>query len=339
MTDYVELLNAETYEEYLKLVNVEVHQNIHMCQNIAKDYLQLRIQAEKEKHEAEMKLHEAAKPYYERRRLIVNAIDNPSNEEIAGYVESTENPPNDDSEYKTGVPCFWLHVLKNAQIFDTFEGNDEDAPILTHLHDIRLEYYPTEDTTLTDGTPSLLFTYRVIFVFNDNPYLRTREIPVKITYKLSNVEGETEEPSITVETAIDWVKDKDPRFKMVKRKTNKKSYGKYGSQQKQKVDSFFDIFYISQLSLNTGMNDDGSIEEELLKIHDVFEMFMCLITEVIPAAVNYFDESLIEENIEDIEDIEDDADEFVNPNVQQPNTHKETTDDQNAPARQECNHQ
>ena len=298
MSDYLKLLEAETFEDYLKLVNIEVHQNISKCQNIAKEYQKIRIENEKERHKAFMKLHQANKEYYQRRRELVNGAD-PRDDELDGYQTSAECPPNDASPYNFGIPCFWLHVLTNSKIFGFFEGTELDSLILVHLADISVDYFDVEDAVLKDGTQSLLYTYHVHFDFNQNEYLRTQRITLKVTYKLGDVENEIEEPKVETITTIEWVKGKDPRYKT----KGKKHGGKSGSVEK--IESFFDIFYPAQLALENEINDDGTMDQEAMSLHDIVDRMIFLITEVVPAAVNYFDETLIEDD--DAVDMDDDT--------------------------------
>lgn len=316
MTDYYSLLQAETFEDYLQLVNVEVHQNISKCQQIAKEYQKMRIASEKEKHQAQMKLHETAQPYYQRRKEIVNGAT-PTNEEIEGYEQNKECPPNENSQYKTGVPCFWLHVLKNSKFFDEFQGSDNDAKILVYLNDISVEYFPAEDCTIKDGSPSLLYRYNIHFDFNENPALRNQRITLELMYKLGDVEGEFEEPVIKRTTPIDWVNGKDPRYRTVKKRNNPKG-------KSEKVESFFDLFYPTELALNNDINDDGNGEDEVYNLHEQVNILLTLINEVIPAAVNYFDETLIED---DEDDLDEDEDRYIPKASEQDEVGKSAADD------------
>ena len=327
MQDYFELLNAETFEDYLKLVNIEVHQNISKCQTIAKDYQRVRIENEKERHKAFMKLHLANKEYYQRRRELVNGAD-PKDNELEGYQTNTECPPNEQSTYQNGIPCFWLHVLTNSKIFGFFEGTELDSLILVHLNDISVDYFDVEETTLKDGTASLLYTYHIHFDFNENEYLRTPRITLKVTYKLGDVENEMEEPKVECLTQIEWVKGKDPRYKI----KGKKSHGKVGSIEK--IDSFFDIFYPAQLAIDNEINDDGTVDPEAMSLHDIVERMIFLITEVIPAAVNYFDETLIEDD----EDVDMDDDMIHNVGIDESEMNKAAADD-GQQAQKQCENQ
>ncbi|ELP87810.1 nucleosome assembly protein, putative [Entamoeba invadens IP1] len=330
MTDFFELLSAETYEDYLKLVNVEVHQNISMCQSIAKDYQVLRLKMEKEKHEAQIKLHESAKQYYDRRREII--CGNPLKpEEVVGYTPNTECPPNESSQYKSGVPCFWLHVLKNSEIFEDLQGNDDDSIILTYLQDISVDYFSATDDTLKDGTPTLKYTYQLNFLFKENPYLLSPTCSLKISYKLGDVDGEEEEPTVETLKAPEWVKGKDPRYKVIKKRVPKK--GKTPSHAK--TESFFDIFYTTQMALSNDINDDGDVDDEVLTLHDIFRDLMLLVTEVVPAAVNYFDELLIGDD----DDMDEEDDETFDKQMKETTDGKPNNDDSNQPAPQECTHQ
>ena len=334
MADYVELLNAETYEDYLKLVNADVHKNVDMCQRLSQNYITLRIKAEQEKHAALMKLHESLKPFYERRRALVNGAV-PTDDELTGYRPSPDFPANEESEYKEGVPFFWLHVLRNARIFEAMEGNDEDAEVLAYLTDVRTEFFPVEPTTLKNGTPSLLYIYRVVFEFRENPYLRNPEIAVKVTHKLSDVEGETEEPTVATETPIEWLPDRDPRYRVV-RKRSKKAPG--SRPARQKTESFFDMFYVPELVLHNDINDDGTLDDELLLLHDVFACLMRIVNEVVPAAVSFFDETLVEEGEDEALDM-DEEDEFVDQGEHRAAHPTRHVADACAPCPQECSQQ
>ena len=92
--------------------------------------------------------------------------------------------------------------------------------------------------------------------------MRNKRITLEITYKLGDVEGEFEEPSIKRTTPIDWVKGKDPRYKVVKKRNNAKS------KTETKDESFFDIFYPTELALNNDINDDGNADDEVYYLHD-----------------------------------------------------------------------
>ena len=327
--DYFDLLNAETFEDYLKKVNIEVHHNISKCQAIAKEYQKVRIENEKERHKAFMKLHLANKDYYNRRKEIINGVE-PTQEELQGYEVNAECPPDPSSKYQAGIPCFWLHVLTNSKLFGFFDGSEEDSLILVYLQDISVDYFDVEDCTLKDGTQSLLYRYHIHFDFGENMFLRTQRITMQITYKLGDVEGEMEEPKVETLTPIDWVSGKDPRYKTTKRKQLHSKANK-----EQKVESFFDIFYSSQLAIENDINDDGTLEEEIVKIHDIVDRMMFLITEVIPAAVNYFDETLIEEE-EDVDDIDEDT--YHNAVMDESELNKATADD-GQQGKQQCENQ
>ncbi|KAL7712132.1 Nucleosome assembly protein [Entamoeba marina] len=304
-SELVELC-SNGYEDYMSNVDEQVHKNYHACRTNFKEIQTLRLIMEKEKHEALLKYTAAAQQILDRRDEIISGTSEPTTEELSGYEKSTEIEPSTDSEFKKGIPAFWLAVLKNSIICEASNANDADMLILVHLKTIKIEHFPAVDCVLRDGTPSLLFTYKLHFVFEQNEYFSNDVITVKVECKMGEVAGEFEEPVITTEAPIQWHKDKDPRYKLVKRRGGKRGgRARQTAAVRQKVDSFFDLFYTPALPADLNLDEMDEIDEDVIVCHTNFKIFMELINEIIPVALSYFDETMADEDDEDDEDFDD----------------------------------
>ena len=305
MSNVVDLA-VESYENYMGMVSEQVHKNYHACTNKMKEVKALRLQYEREKFAAMKKYNESCQEIYKRINEITTGSSEPNEKEMEGYIPSEEIKPKEDSEFNKGIPAFWFCVLKNSMLFDMANGSEADINVLVHLKNIRVEHHSIEDTKTKEGEDTLKFTHKVHFDFEPNEYFTNETITVSVQCRLCESEGEFEEPVITTETPIEWNKDKDVRYKLVKRRGGKRGgRAKTASVARQKTESFFDLFYTPELPADLNLDDMEEIDEDVIKCHTNFKIFMELIMEVYPMALGFFDESLVDED-DDMDGLDDD---------------------------------
>lgn len=308
MSDLFELA-TKPYEEYMASVGEEVHKNYHACTNKLKEIKKLRIQCEKEKYEAMKKYNEQSKEIMKRMNEIITGESEPTEKEMENYIKSEEIPAKADSQFKKGIPAFWFCVLKNGMIFDSANGTETDINVLLHLKNIRVDYANLEEIVGKENEPTLKYTYKVHFDFDKNEYFTNETITVMVSCVLCDQDGEFEQPVIKTETPIEWNKDKDVRYKLVKRRGGKRGGRGRATNAvaRQKVESFFDLFYTPELPADLNLEEMDEIDEDVITCHTHFKIFMELISDVYPMALSFFDESMVDD-MDDMDDMDDEDD-------------------------------
>ena len=311
------------YVSYMKSVSEDVHKNYHACFTNLVGLRKLILEAEKAKYEAEKKLNEEARKIFDRNAQIISGESLPTEAEMKDYQKSTEIVPLEGSQFNKGIPAFWYIVLKNSVIFDAANGNEQDAKILLHLKNITIEYLPLEDCKLKEDDKeidSIKYTYKVNFFFEKNDYFTNEVLTLRVECKLGSQPGEFEEPSIVLESPIEWNKEKDPRYKTVKRRGGRRGGKARPTAIRQKVDSFFDLFYTP--ALPETIDDGDEINEDIIICHTNFKIMLELISSTYVNALGYFDETMVDDEDEDDgfdenefgdEDDEEDDDNEVDP--------------------------
>jgi len=144
-----------------------------------------------------------------------------------------------------------------------------------------------------------LLKYIISFVFEPNEYLKNDKIDVKLTFEVTN-DG-IDLPKIDVISNIEWIKD--PRYVSMTKtsKSNNQSNHKNTVTQK-KTKSFFDIFYSPSLPADFDPETSDELTDDFIALHSNFKILLELITAVVPSALGYFDESLIDDDDEDEDD-------------------------------------
>ncbi|ELP88305.1 nucleosome assembly protein, putative [Entamoeba invadens IP1] len=297
-------LAAMSYEEYMGAVAENVHKNYHACHNKMKEVNKLRLNMERERYAAAAKFNEESKALYARMNEIVNGNE-PTEAELTGYVKSEEIKAKEGSTFDKGIPAFWFCVLRNSMLFDSAMGSEADIEVLLHLKNIRIDYLPLEDVKNREGEDSLKFSYKVHFDFEPNEFFTNETITVAVSCISCDIEGEFDMPTLVTESPIEWKRDKDVRYKLVKKRGGKRGgRGRPAAPVRQKVESFFDLFYSPALPEDFNPEDENQeVDEDTLTFHNNFKIFMELINTVYQHALSFFDESMM-----DMDDGEDDMD-------------------------------
>jgi len=181
-----------------------------------------------------------------------------------------------------GIPDFWLDVLLNCyEVEDMIQG--EDLEMLKHLTDITCELH-TDDPGFT-----------LAFHFGENPFFSNRVL--KKSYVL-NIAPDAEAPldydgpmlHSTKADAVNWIRSSP-------------SGGKRNIHGEVKgLPSFFDFFDATEKMYGDKLGDEETAME------DDFEIAMLFRDSIIPKAVLYLTDEIVQEGDMDFDDEEDSSD-------------------------------
>ncbi|KAL3131509.1 hypothetical protein ABBQ38_007814 [Trebouxia sp. C0009 RCD-2024] len=256
-------------------------------------------------------------PLFEKRAAVVQGkVEAP---ESLGEGEEAEDETESKDEGETdvaGIPDFWLHVLQSHRGWSE-EIQDKDAPILSHLVDIRVVNLrddadastsnkhdrDTDDDEEEEEGPK---GFKIIFEFTKNPYFSNQEL-VKTYYMVSDDE---EDPVLqkATGTAIQWESGKNPGVKLQKKKGGAKGKSKPPTRS-TRVPTFFDFFSPpvvpeSETELTEAQMD--MLQNALEKDYELGEL---LKDDIIPYAVKWFTGEAADSDEEDDDDEDEEDDE------------------------------
>ncbi|XP_035646282.1 nucleosome assembly protein 1-like 4a isoform X3 [Oncorhynchus keta] len=275
-----------------------------------------------EVHELERKYAGLYQPLFDKRRDVVTATVEPTDEECEWHNDREEEEelaeelkkkaaveekkedaaPEEDPK---GIPEFWLTIFKSVDMLsDMLQEHDE--PILKHLQDIQVKF----------SEPGQPMSFTLEFHFEPNGFFNNAVLSK--VYKMKS-EPDDDEP-FSFEgpeifdcegCQIDWHKGKDVTVKTIKKKQKHKGRGTVRTVTKQVPnDSFFNFFNPIKVS------PDGEPDEEAeFTLATDFEIGHFFRERIVPRAVLYFtgealedDESFEEEELEEGDEEEQDGD-------------------------------
>lgn len=262
-------------KKFLESLPEAVRDNVVKLRDVQSECDVVRGQYLKEKKELEEKYNKVYGPLFDQRATLVVG----EGTSIEEYAAAADTDPG-------AVPGFWLRVLKNPDMVSEHVTR-RDEPILKYLLDLRTEQ-------LADNAAG----FKLVFKFAPNPYFKPLTLEKKY-YMGSDDESVLEK---TEGTEIEWQPDKNPTFKVVKKKA------KGNAEPKTKVvhtHSFFDFFSPPEYPKEGEQAEDIADIAELLA-EDDFEMG-CYIKEVlVPNAVSWFTGELADERETDDEELDED---------------------------------
>ncbi|XP_052824268.1 nucleosome assembly protein 1-like 1 isoform X2 [Octopus bimaculoides] len=266
-----------------------------------------------ELHSLECKFAEKYAPFYDKRKDIVNANVEPtdeecdwsSDEELADDMRNKaaveDKPEQKEPEVEVldentkGIPHFWLTVFKNVDILSEMV-QEHDEPILKHLIDIKCVFSEKDPMGFT-----------LQFYFEPNDYIKNSVLTKKYIMKSEpdvNDPFSFEGPEIIkcVGCPIEWKKGKDVTVKVLKKKLKHKGRGTTRTVTKTvEIDSFFNFFNPPTVPADESELDENA---ETILATD-FEVGHFIRERIIPKAVLYFTGEALEED----EDYEEEGDE------------------------------
>jgi len=282
------------------------------------EHVNIEVEFFKELHILEMKYEKMFEPLYEKRRLIVNGVHNPTDEECDFASDSDDKATElsdeiqkvkvEDAEEKNeeavgsdvkGIPGFWLQAFKNAPtIADMIEEYDE--PILKHLIDVK---------AVTVAEP---MSFYLEFHFEPNEYF-PNTILTK-SYELRCLPDPTdifsfEGPEIVKckGCTIDWKKGKNVTVKTIKKKQKHKARGAVRTVTKTvENDSFFNFFNPPAVP----EDEEAELDEETQNVlNNDYEVGNLIKDRIIPHAVLFFTgENMVDDDFDEEDEDEEDED-------------------------------
>lgn len=286
---------------YIQNLPKSVKRRIKALKKIQFETTKVEAEFYEELHTLECKFAEKYAPFYTKRKDIVNANIEPTDEEcewssdeeqelVDGIskttIEEEKEKPDETKEPEAevldedtkGIPHFWLTVFKNVDMLsEMVQENDE--PILKHLTDIKCIF--------SEKNP---MGFTLEFYFEPNDYFKNSILTKKYIMKSEPDEGDPfsfEGPEIVKCSGcqIEWKKGKDVTMKVVKKKLKHKGRGTTRTVTKTvENDSFFNFF-----NPPTPPADDAELDEDTEDIlAEDFEVGDFIRERIIPRAVLYF---------------------------------------------------
>jgi len=282
---------------YLQSLPQSVRDKVRALKKLQKDKSVIDKDYKRAMDELEKQYNVKYASVYEKRSQYVNGSLEPKEEDMEPeedegikIEEIQEGTPKKEEEKLTGIPDFWLTVLKhNEEIAEMITPEDEVA--LKLLKDIKYKPFheaKKEKVSEEDEGEDEKFGFCLDFEFAENPFFEDKVLTK--TYFLTSSDMYGDMYDFAEGTEIKWKSGKNLTVKKVT-KTEKKGgrkKGKGGGSPKtitveEKVDSFFNFFSPNEL-IN---EQDPSEEDEQLLEHD-YEIGVVIKETIIPNAVLWF---------------------------------------------------
>ncbi|CAO2623429.1 Nucleosome assembly protein 1-like 2 [Lemmus lemmus] len=284
-TDFVESLPVKVKYRVLALKKLQTRA-AHLESKFLKEF-----------HDIERKFAEMYQPLLEKRRQIINAVYEPTEEECeykSDYDDDDEEEEEDESTGATGgeesneedpkgIPDFWLTVLKNVEALTPLIKK-YDEPILKLLTDIKVK--------LSEPGEPLSFTLE--FHFKPNEYFKN-ELLTKTYVLKSKLACYDPHPyrGTAIEYAtgcdIDWNEGKNVTLRTIRKKQRHRIWGTVRTVTEDfPKDSFFNFFSPHGINLNGGDENDDFLLGHNLR------------TYIIPRSVLFFSGDALESQQEGV---------------------------------------
>jgi len=313
-----------------------VKKRLNALKNVQVECAQLEGKFYEEAHQLEMKYAGLFKPLYDKRKDIVNAIYEPTEEE-SKWVEPGEEEEDEDKveqdekstekaegektedekmaesvsklvlkqdENTKGIPEFWLTAMKNVELIEEMI-QEHDEEVLKHLTDVKLIFTGKKGDI---GEDDAEMGFVLEFQFSPNDYFTNTALTK--TYKMKS-EPDIDDPfsfdgpDIFACTGckIDWKKGKNITQKQVKKKQKHKGRGQTRIITKMvQTDSFFNFFNPPEVPDDEEEEMDEETETLLAVDFEIGHFFR---ERLIPKAVLFFTGEAIEEDSDDEDEDEE----------------------------------
>ncbi|KAL3842354.1 hypothetical protein ACJMK2_020378 [Sinanodonta woodiana] len=261
----------------------------------------------KEVHKLECKYATLYAPLFEKRKAVVTASQEPTDEECEWpsedekdeeladevknkvKVEEKKLESSEDNEDVKGIPQFWLTIFKNVDMLSEMI-QEHDEPILKHLQDVKAIFSEKDPMGFT-----------LEFHFEPNEYFTNSVLTKQYTMRSEPDETDPfsfEGPEIVKCNGckIDWKKGKNVTVKTVKKKQKHKGSGTTRTITKTvQNDSFFNFF--SPPAIPEDEETEMDEDTEALLAAD-FEIGHFIRERIVPRAVLYFTGEALENDDE-----------------------------------------
>lgn len=310
---------------YIQSLPKEVKRRIKALKKLQNEIINVEADFYKEVNALELKYAPKYSSLFEKRKEVVSALREPTDEECDWPSDEEEEEEKDEegklaadlkekaavegakegeaeSEEKKedtkGIPSFWLTVFKNVDMLSEMV-QEHDEPILSHLQDIRV--------LIHDKDPG----FTLEFHFEANEFFTETVLSKKYEMRY---EPDPEDPFAyegpeiikCSGCTISWNKGKNVTVKNIKKKQKHKGRGSTRIVTKQvQADSFFNFF--NPPAVPEGSESEVDEETEALLGAD-FEIGHFIRERVIPRAVLFFTGEAIDNDDYDDDDNEEGED-------------------------------
>jgi len=287
---------------YIQSLPKEVKRRIKALKKLQNEIINVESEFYKEVNEIEIKFAEKYKSLYEKRKEVVAALREPTDEECdwpsdeeeedeegkdeegkladelkekAAIEEAKPEGDGEKKEEEKGIPSFWLTVFKNVDMLSEMV-QEHDEPILNALQDIKVAFNEKGFVLDFEFAPNDYFTNTVLTKSYEMRYEPDPEDPFAY-----------EGPEIIKCSGckIDWKDKKNVTVKQIKKKQKHKGRGQTRVVTKEvQADSFFNFFNPPDVPEDTEEVDE---ETEALLGAD-FEIGHFIRDRVVPRAVLFF---------------------------------------------------
>jgi len=292
---------------YIQSLPKEVKRRIKALKKLQNEIINVESEFYKEVNDIEIKFAEKYKSLYEKRKEVVAALREPTDEECdwpsdeeeedeEGKDEEAKLAPDskqeelkekatieeakidgdaEKKEEEKGIPSFWLTVFKNVDMLSEMV-QEHDEPILNALQDIKVAFNEKGFVLDFEFAPNDYFTNTVLSKSYEMRYEPDPEDPFAY-----------EGPEIIKCSGckIDWKDKKNVTVKQIKKKQKHKGRGQTRVVTKEvQADSFFNFFNPPDVPEDTEEVDE---ETEALLGAD-FEIGHFIRDRVVPRAVLFF---------------------------------------------------
>jgi hypothetical protein len=233
-----------------------IRKRIHALKVLQKETINLDAEFHQSVYELERKLQGKHDEIFKKRYDIVNGLHEPNDNECQLSAEELEKlVPTEGEEVESGIPNFWLTVLKKvAEIRSMIKDHDE--PVLKHLIDVR---------AFSNTSPNLSF--QLEFHFAPNEFIQNSVLTKTYLMKCEPDEDDPfsfEGPEIykSIGCEIMWNAGKNVIEKAAS-KNNRES-----ATRLFKTDSFFNFFNPPELRMDdSNENDKIEVKESIFFFH------------------------------------------------------------------------
>lgn len=319
---------------YIQSLPKEVKRRIKALKKLQNEIINVEADFYKEVNELELKYAPKYTALFEKRKEVISAIREPTDEECdwpsdeeeeekdeegklapdsqqadlkeKAAVEDTKDGNGDSEDKKEdskGIPSFWLTIFKNVDMLSEMV-QEHDEPILSHLQDIKVLIHDKDPVGF-----SLEFHFEANEFFTETVLTKRYEMRYEPD---SDDPFAYEGPEIIKCSGctITWNKGKNVTVKNIKKKQKHKGRGSTRIVTKQvQADSFFNFF--NPPSAPEGSESEVDEETEALLGAD-FEIGHFIRERVVPRAVLFFTGEAIDNDDYDDEENEEGEDEDYN---------------------------
>lgn len=309
---------------FIKTLHPDVRRRVKALKNLQVEHLRAEVEFNERLHSLEMEFAPKYEAVYLKRQNILHGLHEPTDQECdfpsdkedededADVEEQlskelAEKAAVDNSESPKGVPKFWLHAMKHADILvDMIMPHDE--PLLELLTDVRAKSC-NPDHPHPSYPEKKEFGFVLEFEFADNEHFSNKVLTKLYTLNM----GLDPEDPLSYEAAeivacegckIEWMPGKNVTVEVIKKKQRSKGKGHVRFVTKTvKTDSFFNFF--DPPVVKEGAEDEEDVTAELLSAD--FEIGHFIKERLIPRAVLYFCGEMIDnDDTDEYDEMEDD---------------------------------